>query len=319
MQELVGRLTALDPEASETLKVVSYFDALIAADAGVDALLRGAAVLSAAVAGVEHNGRVSRRDPSGARPEDDPDAPRRPERRVAGGAVWIERDGAAHANDEMVVERLALAVQLRHSRRRPESGLEIAIDAARTPAERHAALVRMRVDPGARIRILAAPVEAAPQAASAVLPTPFGVVRAVLDDGGHAAPERAGLGTWVRADAAPESWDAALVAFRLTDLGTPMVDAEGLGVLTLLARAYDPASPPPDVRALARLDPRYAQALRAIVESESIRAAAVELGVHHSTLQERHDALTRVLGYDPRTAMGRARYIAAALLLRLGA
>lgn len=27
MRELFGRLTALDPEASETLKVVGYFDA----------------------------------------------------------------------------------------------------------------------------------------------------------------------------------------------------------------------------------------------------------------------------------------------------
>ena len=51
MQELVGRLTALDPEASETLKVVSYFDTLVAGAVGLDSLLRGAAVLSGAVAG----------------------------------------------------------------------------------------------------------------------------------------------------------------------------------------------------------------------------------------------------------------------------
>jgi hypothetical protein len=32
MQQLVGRLTALDPEASATLKVVAYFDTLAGYD-----------------------------------------------------------------------------------------------------------------------------------------------------------------------------------------------------------------------------------------------------------------------------------------------
>jgi hypothetical protein len=39
--------------------------------------------------------------------------------------------------------------------------------------------------------------------------------------------------------------------------------------------------------------------------------------MHHSSIQARHDALTRNLGYDPRTPLGNTRYIAAALLLRL--
>ena len=40
MQELVGRLTALDPDASEALKVVAYFDALTASGVSLDGLLR---------------------------------------------------------------------------------------------------------------------------------------------------------------------------------------------------------------------------------------------------------------------------------------
>ena len=40
MQDLLGRLTALDPDASETLKVVSYFDTLIARAVGVESMLR---------------------------------------------------------------------------------------------------------------------------------------------------------------------------------------------------------------------------------------------------------------------------------------
>jgi len=51
MQDLLGRLTALDPDASETLKVVSYFDALVARSVGVESMLRGAALLSGATVG----------------------------------------------------------------------------------------------------------------------------------------------------------------------------------------------------------------------------------------------------------------------------
>ncbi|WP_255780020.1 hypothetical protein KZZ52_18865 [Dactylosporangium sp. AC04546] len=41
--------------------------------------------------------------------------------------------------------------------------------------------------------------------------------------------------------------------------------------------------------------------------------------MHHSTLQARHETLTRDLGYDPRTTLGRTRYTVARMLLNLGA
>jgi DNA-binding PucR family transcriptional regulator len=48
-----------------------------------------------------------------------------------------------------------------------------------------------------------------------------------------------------------------------------------------------------------------------------VRAAASALGLHHSTLQARLESLTRQLGYDPRSPLGRSRYEAARLLSRL--
>jgi len=54
-----------------------------------------------------------------------------------------------------------------------------------------------------------------------------------------------------------------------------------------------------------------------LVAAESVRAAASALGVHHSSLQSRHEALTKQLGYNPRSASGRARYEAARMLSRL--
>ena len=52
MQELAGRLKALDPEASETLRVISYFDALTAGHASAEVLVRGAGMLAGCPAGL---------------------------------------------------------------------------------------------------------------------------------------------------------------------------------------------------------------------------------------------------------------------------
>lgn len=94
MHELVGRITALDPEASETLKVISYFDTLITGGVGLDGLLRGAAALSGTVAGAERRGRTSRRDPEGRLLAGTTgQEPRFPVRPCSGGSVWLERKG----------------------------------------------------------------------------------------------------------------------------------------------------------------------------------------------------------------------------------
>lgn len=318
MQELVGRLTALDPEASETLKVVSYFDALVQGGVGVEGMLRGAAALAGTVAGAELRGRVRRRDATGGIPAEDDEAPREPVRAFSGGRVWLERRDAPHANDDMVVERLALAVELTTARQHQDDALEIAIDAARAPAERVSALARLNVDASTPVRVSALPAErSVADARSTLVATRFGIVRAVLDDGTGTRGGPIGRGTVVRAERLPESWEAALVALRLTDAAHAVVDATELGALVLLARASDAEHPPEDVLALSRLDARAREVLSAIVESDSLRSAATALGMHHSTIQARQESLMRDLGYDPRSAIGHARYITADLLLRL--
>lgn len=317
MQELVGRLTALDPEASETLKVITYFDALVGAGAGMDALLRAAATLSGATAGIRLRDRVNRRDPGGHRVDGEA-AVRSPHRAIDGGEVWLERIEGHHVNDEMVVERLALAVTLTLARHQPEAALEIAVDAERPAPERLAALSRLRIEPGARVRAVALPLEIN-EPGSIPFATGRGLVRALVDEGGRVLPARGGLGTWVPADRLPESWDAATIALRLTDAAHPLVDAGSLGALLLMVRGFDPAAPPDDISVLAALDPRAREVLHALVNTESMRAAATTLGMHHSTAQARHESLTRDLGYDPLSPLGRARYLAAELLLRLDA
>jgi hypothetical protein len=347
MQELVGRLTALDPEASETLKVVAYFDVLVAGGVGLQALLRGAAVLSGAVAGAFDGRRTYRVGPDGDRlpdgggpagappdaaapggpapggaGQDRPEAKQHwPTRPISNGHVWLERVGSPHANDEMVIERLALAADLVAARGpgRPGSALEIAIDAARDVEERRVALSRIRLDPAREARVAAFPLSHDPRAAlSTVVATPYGLVRAVVLARGATVSGPAGVGIAGRGDELPESFRTALLALRLRPANDAVVDAAELGVVLTAVSALEPvAAQQPDVVALARLDVRTRAVLDELAAAESVRAAATALGLHHSTLQARHDTLTAELGYDPRSLDGRARLQLARLLLRL--
>lgn len=220
----------------------------------------------------------------------------------------------------MVVERLALAAELLDVRR-TDGALDVALDPTRSIGERSGVLARLRIDAGTRIRIVATAVEdESPGASSTVIPTRFGMLRATVDlTGNLPVTGRTGIGPWVRADHAPDSWDGAILAHRLTSAADRVVDATDLGALLDLLKTYDTDTPHPDVLALGRLDDRTAEVLRTLVECGSIRAAAVALGMHHSTVQARHEAITRELGYDPRTPIGQLRYATAALLLRLTA
>ncbi|MCT9819597.1 hypothetical protein N3K63_04775 [Microbacterium sp. W1N] len=330
MQDLVGRLTALDPAASDSLKVISYFDALVAGGAGVEALVRAAAVLGGCAAGVSTPRRRIRvdadgrrtgvADPAGADPAGaDPGWPTlaAPER-----TVWLERDGAAHANDAMILDRLALAVDIVDRRReQPEAALEVLLDPTRDDAQRAAAAARLQLSPGDPVRVVAAPAEAPapPQGRTALVATPRGPVRAVLG-AAHTAPAAGPAGHALAADPMrlAAAWADALIALRLTDARHPIVDADALGALMLLVRAHDPArGDHPDVVRLRALDAHTLALLDALAEAESVRAAASALSLHHSSVQSRHESLTRALGYDPRSATGRLRYGAARLLARL--
>ncbi|NKY42567.1 hypothetical protein [Nocardia cerradoensis] len=307
-------------DVSEALDVVRFFDALIAGGAGLDVLLRGAAVRAGTVAGFERNGRISRFAPTGQSVPGNNQGLRKLERSFDGGSVWLERDDdATRDKDELIVERLAFAVGLLATRGTGSAGLALVVDPTRSIDERMPGLVRLHIDPSTRIRLIATERGTALSGISAAVPTRYGLLQATLDITGQVTPAGpAGLGEWVRADHAPESWEGAVIAHRLTTSSTPVVDATALGAMTILARAHDPDSPHRDVKALARLDDHSAEVLQALCDAPSLRSAAVELSMHHSTLQAKHESLTRLLGYDLRTTAGRMRYIAAEFLRRLG-
>ena len=142
MQDLLGRLTALDPDASETLKVVSYFDTLIARAVGVESMLRGAAVLSGATVGQRDARQIIRVRADGVRIDPIDPGDRWMLRESGPEAVaWIEREGDPHTNDAMILERLTLALGILRARRAGDAGApwnwRSASSRARGSASRH--------------------------------------------------------------------------------------------------------------------------------------------------------------------------------------
>jgi hypothetical protein len=329
MQELLGRLTALDPEASETLKVVSYFDTLVAGGVGLDTLLRGASVLSGTIAGyAAAAGRELRVAPSGERLEPaevDAAASAWPSRQTSDGSrVWIERAGAPHVNDAMVLERLALAVAITTARRSntADAAVEVVVTSGAAAAERAVAASKLRLEASRDVRAIAFHPDAVAltPGPTAVVATPRGLARAVLVDGAFHVPPavRAGVGASGTAERLPESWASALIALRLSTPRQPVVDAADLGALLFVAESADRHEEPhPDAAALDTLDERSRLVLEALADAGSVRSAASVLGMHHSSVQARLDALTAHLGYDPRSPAGRTRYALARALAAL--
>jgi hypothetical protein len=326
MQELVGRLTALDPEASESLRVIAYFDALVDGHAGIEVLLRGAAILSGCAAGFVNQGTVTRVDDHGTRVPIGlaPAAGSWPERVVNGTArAWIERTGAAHANDEMILERLGLALAITLERSAPVAALrrsiETVLDRTEPTEARAGAAARLRLDPAAPYRVHAVPPEVVTDGLQTVAVTAAGPVRAVIrPEADRPEAARAGIGLATDSASLHSSWASAVAALRMTGPAEPVILADDLGALLLLAEAADAQTgDQPDVAAIRSMLASSSHdlwSLEVMVASESLRAASAELGLHHSTLQARAADISKSLRFDIRSPSGRTRL---AIALRL--
>src|SRR6266446_6026418 len=119
MQELLGRIAALDPPASLGLRVIACFDELIIGNVNTRALLSAAASLAGCNAGFQQDrpARVIRVTPGGELCPGGGE-PTGQLIRTDGHTVWLERDGPNRANDDIIIERLALAVRIRHGQAR---------------------------------------------------------------------------------------------------------------------------------------------------------------------------------------------------------
>ncbi|KKD09169.1 helix-turn-helix domain-containing protein [Streptomyces sp. WM6386] len=315
MKELAGRLTALDPDAGAAVQVIAYFDRLAESRAGLEALVRGAAVLAGVPARlVDADRRVQVRvEADGTRRDSDlPPDPAWPSAALAPGGVpslWLERAAEPSVVDAVILERAAGAVRLVLDRTRGRvpvddpALMETLLDAtAPQPARLHAAR-RLGLDAAVPARAVAAA---------------DGLPRIVPEQHGAELPAgRLGLGPAVPVLDLPRSWTAARTALRFTaegsaqDPGQRVVYADELGGTALLADLVVPgAEPPPDVIALesaAAATPWLLVTLHAVASTASLRAAAAEINVHHSTLQDRLAHAEHLLGWPVRTPQDRFR------------
>ena len=326
MIDLQGRLLALDPSANETLKVVSYFDSLAQAHAGVEAIVRAATVLAGCGAGVTDG------TPAGTlRVSATGTATRRqlpadgewPTKAIDGqhdSRVWLERVGPQHVNDEMVLERLALSIsiaQYRPASSVAPSAMEVLIDKNATDDERLLAATRLRLDTGQAHRVVAAPaaLDTNSPETSAIVWTSSGMVRATL--GVTVLPSRGGVGLSQSIVTLPNSLASAVTALQLTDHVQPILWADELGSLLMLAGQTPIGA---DAERLYNLvtGHRWAEeTMAALGRHSSVRNAAEALGVHHSTLQARIETLNADLQFDVVPQAGRTRMLLALSIYRL--
>lgn len=340
MQGLVWRLKALDPEASESLKVIAYFDALVDGHASAQVLLSGAAVLSGCPAGYVSDGNTVRVDASGTKTAVGAPASGAPDGGWPGhafgdgGRVWIERSGPAFANDEMILERVAIALGISFDRTSPVAAsrraVETLLDGSAPLDRRMDAAAMLHLDRQTTYRVVAVPVSTDLAGPSAVIYTAVGPVRAAvlrssttetLDVQNPEAGSTAGVGLAMTPESLHRSWATALLAFRLSSQRHPRQLADDLGSLLVFAEAADTSSyETPDLTALKLLvtsQPKALVLLDSIAETTSLRAVAEEIGLHHSSVQTRAAEYSTALGFDIRTAAGRVRLSLVLTLWRL--
>jgi hypothetical protein len=317
VKDLAVRLAALDADAGAALQVIAYFDSLVESRAGLQSIVRGAAVLAGCPARLDDEERRVhiRMEPSGlsaARPEPpDPAWPCLPIPSDGATTLRLERPGPAGPIEAMILERAASAARsvLDRTRGRARAAdpasVELVLDATADAELRRQAARTLGLPPDHPVHAIALPGGGA-SVTAADAPLPVG---------------RAGIGPPGPVLDLPSSWTAARTALRFAaegtddDPGPTVVHYVRLGALALLADL--PAAEIPDVRALEHTPPWLLSTLSAVAESISLRAAATALRVHHSTLQDRIVQAEHLLGWNVREPQGRLRLQLALALRRL--
>jgi hypothetical protein len=325
MKGLLLRLSGLDADAENAVRVIGFFDRLITERAGLDTLVRSTAELAGCAAGLHAPAQgLCLRAEAGGAVTTGPVPRKAAVRALEGGVeVWVARGGEPAPLDDMLLERFAIAaaVLLEHSSvPLPELGdpalVELVLSESVGTAERSRALHLLGIGTTTPLRVVAATGAVAGRSVQ------LGNVRAVLTaEVPAAAGGRLGVGPLLPAVDAARSWQAARTALRYTSDSEPIVWWERLGGLALLAGQLDEAdiAALPDVRALDRLaaEPDMITALDALCATGSVRKAAAALHRHHSTMTARLARAESMLGFEIDSAAGRFRLHLALMLRRL--
>ncbi|MGW1865877.1 helix-turn-helix domain-containing protein [Streptomyces mauvecolor] len=335
MEALVIRLSQVDSAAEGAIRVVMFYDTLMRRRVDLPALARASAGLAECVAGIRLHGtgRAVRFAPDGTGATAPPPTPSSSapitldEEEI--GTVWLERPGVPGPLDDMVLERLSIAVAAAVERYGPARTtmadpalVELVVSSDSDEAARARALRLLGFAAEVPVRVVAVrshlpldkiggllcparPVKAAPLGDVGV------ILAASVDVARLPAGVRAGVGA---AESPDRSWFEARTALRFAGERQPVVRYEELGALALLAEIpRDVSRGNADVAAITRLagngNPEDLETLDAYCATGSLRRAADLLHLHHSSVARRLELIGKTLGIeltDP-TGLLRAR------------
>lgn len=351
MQGLMYRLAELDADSAGLVRVIDYFDTLVRHGADTASLLRASAQLADCVAGIEiaEPGRshknLRRCDPRG-RWSPEPQLAPSIVRDIAVddevlGTVWIERHGANLPLDEMLVDRMALTAAIILRPRR------LLTEAEHThnlffPMDELAVLTScagLGLDPAASVRIIVSTTneiarlqfsrDCAPGRATGIevgseclnLVTGSFTHSREFSDIAKATPVRAGISLAAAASEIHTLIGTARFARSQSSPTTPIVNADDLGALILLAPGtrIEHTRIPDLVRAREFRETKdgteLLETLRVYLRSGTLRAAADCLHLHHSSVAHRLAKLSHHIGFHVDTIENRARATAMMMVL----
>ncbi|MGP3918699.1 helix-turn-helix domain-containing protein [Nonomuraea sp. 10N515B] len=341
MQGLLLRLSTLDADAESAVRVIAYFDSLLRDHVSAPVLLAATARLAQCPVGLfdAATGRRIRTSPGGA--VDTPATSPAEVRELSSGlgSVWMEREGAAHGLDEIVLERYAAAaeVTLERAAALAQAGqdpalVELVLSAETGEAERARELRLLGFSPSAPLQALAIALPSDNGLAAGLRTMGHQVREARIGDteavlvatnlADSALPDgaRVGIGPALPGARAAESWAAARTALRFTGPHDRVMRWSELGALALFADLPEAAPAGlADVRAMERLGDEATAAVRALCLAGSIRGAATAMHLHHSSMAARIARAEAALGFSLADAPGRLRAHLALALVRLRA
>ncbi|MEV2222575.1 helix-turn-helix domain-containing protein [Nocardia vinacea] len=304
------------------IRIVAFYDTLMRRRVDLPALARASAGLAECVAGIRLHGtgRAIRVSPEGK----EASIPQAPETTTAPiilddeeiGTVWLERADGPGQLDEVLLDRLAIAVAATVDRYGPARTtmadpalVELVISAASDEVARERALRLLGFAADLPVRVVAVrsqlPLDqigslvcpARPVKAAAI--ADVGVILATgLDPARFPAGVRAGIGP---ADRPDRSWPEARTALRFASPRQPIVHYDDLGASALLAHVPQTVvRDNADVAAIARMasTPEDLKTLDVYCATASLRRAAELLHLHHSSVSRRIDQIGRALGID---------------------
>lgn len=331
MRELIVHVENDDSDTAAALRIIAHFDGLTEATATAGAVVRAAAKFAGCCAGIHDAERelTKRFGPTGeslvagAVPRNrGASVPNR-----AGSIVWLERTGPPAPLDGLIEERAARAVGALLGPAGPpsaESALRIVFDSESPDAERADAARSMGLAGDFTVSV----VLSGWLDNSALRRFTSGSETVLLFRGRVEPPSdaRSGQSTADCPLDLAAALERARTAVRFTDRldgpGPSTVSHESLGALAAVAQSIT-ISEARDVSDVSTIHsmlagrPWAVDTLQAVLDSTSVRQAAVTLHLHHSTLTQRISQVTASLGFDPTHGIGRHRAVTALLLWRL--